>query len=122
MAKVQEQYSTTTKGNESGAGSNNNMFQDNFEKGLSADNIANGMGISHPAALKPMENIPGSEASEQYMLKDREIARFNDLKSKAFGNPQITNAGIVLDSFGGSLGESKEGPRNSSSKSPEQSR
>lgn len=122
MAKVQEQYSTTTRGNEASGGSNNNMFQSEFEKGFSADNIANGMGIAHPASLKPLENIPGSEASEQYMLKDREIARFNDLKSKAFGNPTISNAGIVLDSFGGSLGESGQGPSNSSSKSPEQSR
>lgn len=113
---------TTSRGSESTAGSNNNMYQDKFEKDFSGDNMANGMGIAHPSALKPFEQVPGSEASDQYMLKDREIARFNDLSSKAFGNPQITNAGIPLDSFGGSLSEGRQAPMNTKSSKSEQSR
>lgn len=122
MAKTQTQYQTTGMGSESGGQSNNNMYQKGFESTFSGDNIANGMGIAHPAALKSFEMVPGSEASEQSMLKDREIARYNDLAGKAFGNPPINNAGIVLGSFGGSLGESRQGPSSASSKSPEQGR
>lgn len=109
MAKTQTQYQTTSRGNESAAGSNDNIFQSGFEKSFSGDNIANGMGIARPASLKSFENIPGAEASDQYMLKMREMGRFNALK-KAMGNPTITNAGIVLDVFGGAFGEGGSKP------------
>lgn len=104
MSQTQTQYSTTTKGSESGSGSNNNVYQGPFEKSVSNDNYPNGMGIAQAASLKAFENVPGSEASEQYMLKEREMARFNSLK-KAFGNQTINNAGIVLDTYGGAFGE-----------------
>lgn len=86
---------------ESGNQSNNNLYQGPMEKSFSGDNIANGFGIARPAGLKnAIETFPGSEASEQSKLKDREIARFNDLSGKAFGlQVPITNAGIVLDGF-----------------------
>lgn len=111
MAKVQTQYTTTTKGSESGNNSNNNVYQGPFQKDFSGDNIANGMGIARPANLKEFENVPGSEASEQYMLKMREMDRFNSLRSSgAMGNPTINNAGVVLDTFGGSFGEAQTAP------------
>ena len=97
---------------ESGSGSNNNLYQGPFEKSFSGDNIANGMGLARPAALKGMEGFAGSEASEWAKLKEREIARFNDLKAKAFGRSiPITNEGIVLDSFGGMVGEGMSYPK-----------
>lgn len=95
-------------GSESGNQSNNNLYQGKAETTVSNDNLANGMGMAHPAALKAgMETFPGSEASEQVKLKDREWDRFNDLKaSGAMGmTAPITNAGIVLNSFGGAYGE-----------------
>lgn len=109
MSKVQTQYSTTTRGGEGAADNNNNIYNAPMEKSVSNDNYPNGMGISRPAALKAFENVPGSEASEQYMMKQREIARFNSLKP-AMGNPMITNAGIVLDTFGGQFGEGGSKP------------
>lgn len=86
---------------ESDGQSNNNLYQGPAETGFSGDNIANGFGIGRPATLKnAIETFPGSEASEFAKLKEREIVRFNDLSSKAFGlQVPITNAGIVLDSF-----------------------
>lgn len=120
MVKETPQYQTTSKGNESKQGSNNNLYQDKFETTFSADNIANGMGIAHPSSLKPFEEVPGSEASEQSMLKMREIGRYDELSRKAFGNPDINNAGIVLDSFGGSLGENRNSPKDIRSTSKEQ--
>lgn len=108
MAKTQTQYQTTMKGSE-GKGSNNNVYQGPFEKQFSGDNIANGMGIARPAPLKSFENVPGSEASEQYMMKEREIDRYNGL-TKAFGNPTINNAGVVLDVYGGQFGEGGSKP------------
>lgn len=99
MAKQVTEYQTTEMGNESGGGNNNNLYQKGFEKTLSNDNYSNGMGIARPSALKPFENVPGLEQSDQFMLKNREAARFDSLK-KAFGNPPIDNAGIVLDTFG----------------------
>lgn len=108
MAKTQTQYQTTEKGSEKG-GSNNNIYQGPFEKEFSGDNLANGMGIAHPAPLKSFENVAGSEASEQMMLKGRELARYNGL-TKAFGNPTINNGGIVLDTFGGAFGEGGSKP------------
>lgn len=91
----------TNTDTESGNQSNNNLFQGPAEKSFSGDNIANGFGIARPAALKAnIENFPGSEASEWAKLKDREIARFDNLQSKAFNlQVPITNAGIVLDGF-----------------------
>lgn len=109
MATKVTQYETTTRGSEVGNDSNNNLYQSEFQKTLSNDNYANGMGLARPANLKSFEDVPGSEASDQYMLKNREFARFNDLK-KAFGNPTINNAGIVLDSFGGAFGEAQSSP------------
>lgn len=86
-------------GSESGNESNNNLYQGPAEKGVSNDNYANGYGIANPAALKAqIETFPGSEASEQYKLKMREMERFNMLQSSgAMGlTTPITNAGIVL--------------------------
>ena len=73
------------------------MFIKKNEANISNDNYANGFGLARPNTLKSFENVPGSEASDWAMLKEREIARFNELAAKAFGNPTITNAGIVLD-------------------------
>lgn len=112
---------TTKAGNESDNSSNNNVYQDKFEKVVSNDNYANGMGIARPASLKSFEEVPGSEANEQYMMKMREIDRFNSIK-KAFGNPEINNAGIVLDLFGGSLGEGRQAPSSARGTGKEQSR
>lgn len=87
---------------ESGNGSNNNLYQGPAVQGFSGDNIANGFGLANPAALKSqIETFPGSEASEQTKLKDREMARFNALQSSgAMGmKVNITNAGIVLGGF-----------------------
>ena len=61
------------------------------------------MGLQH--GVDALNAFPGSEASSQERLFSREVARFNELKSKAFGNPTITNAGIPLDSFGGAFEE-----------------
>lgn len=86
-------------GSESGNQSNNNLYQGAAEKGVSNDNYPNGYGISRPAGLKAnIETFPGSEASEQMKLKDRENARFDALQSSgAMGmSVPITNAGIVL--------------------------
>lgn len=106
MAKQVTEYTTTTMD----TGSNNNgTYPTSFEKAVSNDNYANGMGISMPSALRPFENIPGLEQSDQYMLKQREMARFNSLKP-ALGNPTINNAGVVLDTFGGTFGEAQKAP------------
>lgn len=86
-------------GSESGNSSNNNLYQGPAEKGFSGDNIANGYGLAHPAALKSaIETFPGSEASEQSKLKMRELDRFNALQSSGAMNltVPITNSGIVL--------------------------
>lgn len=93
-------------GSENGAGSNDNLYQGPMEKTVSNDNFSDGFGIARPATLKAdTETFPGSEASEQAKLKMREIGRFNELQGKAFGNPAISNQGVVLDSFGGMFGE-----------------
>lgn len=86
---------------ETKGGSNDNLYQGPAEKTFSPDNIPNGMGLARPAALKSaIETFPGSEASEWAKMKDREVARYNDLAGKAFGlTVPITNAGIVLDGF-----------------------
>lgn len=87
-------------GTESGNQSNNNIYQGPAEKGFSGDNIANGYGLATPAALKSaIETFPGSEASEQMKLKQREAARFSALQSSGAMSMTvpITNAGIVLD-------------------------
>lgn len=110
MATPVTQYETTTMGSESATGNSNNLYNKDMQKTVSNDNYANGMGIAHPSPLKEMENIPGSGASEQFMMKNREIARFNELQSKAFGNPTINNAGVVLDGFGGAFGEAQTSP------------
>ena len=90
-----------------GSGSNDNLYQGATEKAFSGDNIPNGFGMSSPASLKAgMETFPGSEASEWSKLKNREMSRFNDLKAKAFvKNIPITNEGIVLDGYGGAVGQ-----------------
>lgn len=106
MAKQISQVETTMRGNESGKGSNNNIYQDKLEKTQSYDEKSSGMGIEKPASLKPFENIAGVHGSDRDMYLGREIARFNELRGKAFGRDiRITNAGIVLDSFGGAFGE-----------------
>jgi hypothetical protein len=97
-------------GSETGSGSNNNLFQGPAEKTVSNDNYPDGFGVARAAALKETEAFPGSEASEWKKLKDREIGRFDELRAKAFGNPTINNAGIVLDSFGGAFGEGGSKP------------
>lgn len=99
-------------GDESKGGSNNNLFEKKFEKSVSNDNMANGMGLAREAALKPFENVPGVNATEQQKLRDREYARYSSLVSAgAMGQTQtITNAGIVLDTFGGMFGEGGSKP------------
>lgn len=108
MAKQVTEYQTTQRGSE-GSGNNNNKYQSEFQKTASNDNYPNGMGISSPSPLKPMENIPGLEQSDQFMLKQREMARYESLKP-AMGNPQINNKGVVLDTFGGMFGEGGSKP------------
>lgn len=106
MAKLVTEFATTTMD----TGSNNNgTYLTSFEKAVSNDNYANGMGIAQPSPLRPYENIPGLEQSEQYQLKMREAARFNSLKP-ALGNPTINNAGVVLNTFGGAFGEAQTAP------------
>lgn len=106
MAKEQEFFKTTSAGDESKGGTNNNLYQDKFEKRPSYDEKSDGMGIERPATLKGFEKVPGSLGSEREMYLDRERTRFDELKSKAFGRDiAITNAGIVLDGFGGAFGE-----------------
>lgn len=112
MAKQVTEYQRTVRGNENtggAGGNNNNVYQKDFEKTVSNDNYSDGMGIARPSALMSMENIPGLEQSDQYMLKMREVERFNSLKP-AMGNPAITNKGIVLDSFGGMFGQGGSKP------------
>lgn len=111
MAKQITEYQTTVRGNEnaSSGGNNNNVYQKDFEKSLSNDNYPNGFGIARPSPLMAMENIPGLEQSEQYMLKMREMDRFNSLKP-AMGNPTINNAGVVLETYGGQFGEAQKAP------------
>lgn len=85
-------------GSESGNQSNNNIFQGPAEKGFSGDNIANGFGLARPAGLKAnIETFPGSEASEQSKLKEREMQRFNALQPAMGLTVPITNSGIVLN-------------------------
>lgn len=89
-------------GTESNGGSNNNLYQSTAEKNVSNDNFPNGYGIARPATLKPgMETFPGAEASEQYKLKIRENARFDNLQSSGAMSmtAPITSAGIVLTGF-----------------------
>lgn len=108
MAKEIEEMKTTSNSNETGPGTNNNLYQKGFEKSQSYDERSDGMGIERPATLKSFEDVPGTLADERESLLNREVARFNDLKSKAFGrNIPITNEGIVLDAFGGGFGEQR---------------
>lgn len=89
-------------GSESGNQSNNNIYQGPAEKSFSGDNVSNGFGIARPAGLKAnIETFPGSEASEQVKLKQREIARFDNLQASGAMSmtAPITNAGIVLSGF-----------------------
>lgn len=98
MADQNQNNMLPNTGTESGNQSNNNLYQGAAEKGFSGDNIANGYGLANPAALKPsIETFPGSEASEQYKLKMREMDRFNALKPAMGLTVPITNSGIVLD-------------------------
>lgn len=92
---------------EAKGGTDNNLYVGPFEKTVSNDAMANGMGIAHPAGEKQFETFPGSGQSETNKLREREIARYNGLAaSGAMGmKVPITNAGIVLDSFGGAFGE-----------------
>lgn len=81
-----------------GNGSNNNIYQGPAVKNFSGDNIANGFGLATPAPLKSaIETFPGSEASEQSKLKEREMQRFNALQPAMGSTVTINNAGIVLD-------------------------
>lgn len=107
MAKEIEFVETTSRGDEGKKSSNNNLYQDKFEKSQSYDEKSNGMGLERPATLKPFEEVAGSLGSEREALLSREMARFDELRSSgAFGRDiKITNAGIVLDSFGGAFGE-----------------
>lgn len=85
---------------ERGNQSNNNIYQGPAEKSFSGDNIANGFGLARPSGLKDaIETFPGSEASEQAKLKNRELERFNALQSSGAMSmtAPITNAGIVLE-------------------------
>ena len=66
--------------------------------------MSDGMGLERGDG--GLNDFPGSEVKSQDALFSREVARFEELRRKAFGrNTPITNAGIVLDSFGGSFGE-----------------
>ncbi len=120
MAKKQVEYERTSMGNEGKNASNNNLYQKDFERTVSNDNYADGMGIARPNALKSFEDIPGLEQADQVLLKNREIKRFDELERKAFGNPVITNAGIVLDEFGGALGEGRRSPKDTRGTGKEQ--
>lgn len=99
-------------GSETASGTNNNLYEGPFEKSVSNDTMANGMGIAQAPQLKSFENIPGVNQSEQNKLKEREIARFNDLSGSGAMSMTvpITNAGIVLGSFGGAFGEGGSKP------------
>lgn len=81
----------------------NNDFQAEFQKS-SGDRGANGMGLETTDMTG--WTGPGSQPSELQKLRSREQARYNDLAGKAFSmTVPITNAGIVLDGFGGAFGE-----------------
>lgn len=82
--------------------SQNNEYQKGFEKGK-GDEGANGFGLE--TVDMTGWTGPGSAPSELQVIRTREKARFAELSSKAFGNPEINNAGVVLDSFGGMFGE-----------------
>lgn len=98
--------STTMSGEEStGGGNNNNLYQTPFERVGSYDEKSNGMGLKMVSDLKPFEQVPGSHGNMRQQYLNREIGRYNELAAKAFGNPPINNAGIVLDDFGGAFGE-----------------
>ena len=91
---------------ESASGTVNNLYAGPFEKTASNDNMSDGMGIARPAQAKPFETSPGSAQSETNKLREREVARFESLRSAgALGQKQvITNEGIRLDTFGGNVG------------------
>ena len=84
-------------------GDNNNEYPSSFKKDL-GEKGANGMGLERGG--EALNAFPGSEANGREELLKREVERFNELSSKAFSkDAPITNAGIPLDSFGGSFGE-----------------
>ena len=84
-------------------GSDNNDYPGAFNKGGSGEK-SNGMGIEK--ADGGLNDFPGSLSGQRDEYLKREVARFEDLRSKAFGTDKpITNAGIPLDSFGGSFSE-----------------
>ena len=86
-----------------GYGDSNGEYVDGFNKSEGSEK-SSGLGLETPA--KGVNDVPGSMPSSQEMLLRREAGRINELKSKAFGrNMTITNAGITLDSFGGSYSE-----------------
>ena len=85
--------------------SNNNAFDTGFEKSTSNDEKSNGMGLERSAANAEGFQGDGSQPSGRAARLGREVARYDELASKAFGNPTINNAGVVLDSFGGAFGE-----------------
>jgi hypothetical protein len=86
-------------------GDTNNDYPSKFNKGKGeAREMSNGMGIEKGG--DGLNDFAGSEAGERDEYLKREVARFDELRSKAFGRDiPITNAGIVLDSFGGAYGE-----------------
>lgn len=84
-------------------GDSNNDYPSSFKKDIGGEK-ADGMGLL--ADKGGLNDFAGSESGEQDELAKRERARFEELRGKAFGrNTPITNAGIPLDSFGGSFAE-----------------
>ena len=86
-------------------GDSNNEYPGEFNKreGLAGDK-SDGMGLERGG--DGLNDFAGSVAGERDEYLKREVRRFEELRSKAFGRTTpITNAGIVLDSFGGSFGE-----------------
>lgn len=87
--------------------SENNEFVSAFDKS-SGDKGANGFGLE--SVDMTGWTGEGGTPSELNKLRNREKARFAELSGKAFGNPTINNAGVVLNSFGGAFGEAQTSP------------
>ena len=89
---------------------NNGAHNTPFETSSSYDEKCDGMGLERPSANAVGFSGAGSQPEGREARLNREISRFSELKAKAFGNPTINNAGVVLDSFGGMFGEGGSKP------------
>ncbi len=84
-------------------GDSNNDYPGATNKGEGSEK-ADGMGLRR--GVDGLNHFPGSEGQGEEDRLAREVARFEDLRSKAFGRDKaITNAGIPLDGFGGGFSE-----------------